>query len=240
MTKRYSIKEPIPEIKDASDRLSEAADAYLAGVYDRAEELFRETNESADARKIWHWLNPDWGPNQNDLDRNVRNWHPKEDTHWVPKALRDGLKSMIPDKVKNAVLTRDGYRCRYCGMLVISAYIRKLIRCLDEDGEILKVEEGIFAVGESPAVPWIHNDVVNEHAALQCMWLQYDHVVPWSHGGRSDEKNVVVSCALCNFGKAEFTLAQLEIADPRDRDPVPCEWDGLERLYKKKGVRRRV
>ena len=61
MSERFSIKEPIPEIEEAKDKLSEAANAHLAGDYDRATELFRETNESADARKIWHWLNPDWG-----------------------------------------------------------------------------------------------------------------------------------------------------------------------------------
>ncbi|MEM7642019.1 MAG: hypothetical protein AAF366_05775, partial [Pseudomonadota bacterium] len=49
-------------------------------------------------------------------------------------------------------------------------------------------------------------------------------------GGRSSLENVVVSCALCNFGKDRFTLKQLDIEDPRIRAPVPSEFDGLERL----------
>jgi hypothetical protein len=51
-----------------------------------------------------------------------------------------------------------------------------------------------------------------------------------SRGGRSSESNVVVTCALCNFGKDKYTLRQLDVADPRLTEPVPCEWDGLERF----------
>lgn len=228
MTERLSIKEPILEILATYDKLSEAADAHLAGLYDRAEELFWETQEvnlPVGERTLWNWLNPAWGPKQKDLELNVRNWRPKGDTHRVPKELRDGPSSRgkIPESVKAAVFKRDGHRCRYCGIPVISAEIRKLLR---------EVEDGIYA----KAIPWINNDEPNEHAAFQCMWLQYDHVMPWSHGGRSNEANVVISCALCNFGKADFTLAQLEVADPRLRPPVPCVWDGLERLRTSKGT----
>ncbi len=219
---RLSIKNPIREIFDAYDKLSEAADAHLAGVYDRAAELFWETQEinlPVEARKLWNWNNPEWGK----PELCVRNWHPKKDTHWVPKELRDGPTSRISDSVKDAVLKRDGHRCRYCGIPVVSAEIRKLLR---------EVEDGAY----KNAIPWIDSDPNNEHAAFQCMWLQFDHVVPWSHGGRSDEKNIVVCCALCNFGKDKYTLVQLEIADPRLRDPVPCAWDGLERLRERKGL----
>jgi 5-methylcytosine-specific restriction endonuclease McrA len=80
----------------------------------------------------------------------------------VPPEERDGQTSKIPDSVKNAVLIRDGHRCRYCGMPVISAEIRKMVRRLDEDGRVMKLEEGIYA----KVVPWIHNDEANEHSLL--------------------------------------------------------------------------
>jgi hypothetical protein len=32
--------------------------------------------------------------------------------------------------------------------------------------------------------------------------LQVDHVIPWSRGGRTDEKNGVVSCRPCNRQKS--------------------------------------
>ncbi|MEI6536720.1 MAG: DUF6508 domain-containing protein, partial [Verrucomicrobiaceae bacterium] len=40
----------------------------------------------------------------------------------------------------------------------------------------------------------------------------------------------VVSCAVCNFGKDKHTLRQLDLIDPRDRPPVPTDFDGLERF----------
>jgi hypothetical protein len=60
--------------------------------------------------------------------------------------------------------------------------------------------------------------------------LQFDHVLPHSHGGRSSLDNVVISCALCNYGKDKYTLRQLDVTDPRLTPPVACEWDGLERF----------
>ena len=47
------------------------------------------------------------------------------------------------------------------------------------------------------------------HAAFFCMWLQYDHVVPNSRGGETDEVNVVITCAACNFGRMERTLEEV-------------------------------
>jgi hypothetical protein len=77
MTARLSIKVPIPEIEDAYNKLSEAVDAHLAGAYDKAGELFLQTNESADARKIWHWLNPAWGRSQRTLGSTFATGIPK-------------------------------------------------------------------------------------------------------------------------------------------------------------------
>jgi 5-methylcytosine-specific restriction endonuclease McrA len=201
---RWSIKDPIPEIYAAYSALSDAVDAHLTGDHTRAEALFRETN----SQKIWNWLNPEWSR----PDLNVRNWKPSRDTHEVPAALRDPVR-YAPRNVMIAAIARDGYRCRYCGIPVVAADIRKCAHALYAD-----------------AIPWVNNDPAREHAAFQCMWLQFDHVVPHSHGGRSDFENTVVCCALCQFGKDKYTLAQLEITDPRLRSPMPCEWDGLERL----------
>ncbi|MDH2328858.1 hypothetical protein QCN27_18570, partial [Cereibacter sp. SYSU M97828] len=46
----------------------------------------------------------------------------------------------------------------------------------------------------------------------------------------STADNIVVCCALCNFGKDRFTLMQLGVEDPRPRPPLPIDWDGLERF----------
>ena len=126
-------------------------------------------------------------------------------------------------EVKSAVLARDGFRCRYCGMPVVDASIRRIAHALYPD-----------------AVPWHPTVFQQQHAAFQCLWLQYDHVLPHSHGGSSFEENIVISCHLCNFGKDRFTIRQLGISDPRLRPPEPVRWDGLERLRKFGPARARV
>lgn len=203
LTKR-SIKYPIYEIWAAWSALSQAADAHIAGDHEAAERLFRKS----DCKSVWGWLNPAWV----DVDKNVIDWKPENDTKWVNKTERDPFRT-IPSHVKKDVLNRDGYQCRYCGLPVISADIRKIAHRLYPD-----------------AVPWMPYDMTQQHAAFAVLWLQYDHVIPHSHKGTSGPENVVITCALCNFGKHGYTLRQLGVSDPRERPPSPIAWDGLERL----------
>jgi 5-methylcytosine-specific restriction endonuclease McrA len=200
---RRCIKEPIQEIYAAWRTLNDAVDAHIAGRHDQADALFR----LADDKKVWGWLNPAWGR----PDLNVVIPKPDGDTAILSKALRDPLRDP-PKSVMQAALARDGYRCRYCGIPVVDASVRRLANAIYPE-----------------AVPWgrLPED---QHAAFQCLWLQYDHVIPHSHGGRSDLENIVIACALCQFGKDRYTLAQLALFDPRSFPPVTCEWDGLSRF----------
>lgn len=201
---RYSIREPIPEIFLAWELLSQAADAHLQGHFDRAEALFSQANMPA----VYEWAWADWQK----PSLNIRIPKPENDTKKLQKDELDPVRAPKAATKRN-VLARDGYSCRYCGIPVIDADIRKLLHSF-----------------YPAAVPWVSSVPEKQHAAFSCFWLQYDHVVPHSHGGRSDEDNVVISCALCNFGKLDYTVKQLNIADPRSRPPQPVEWDGLERL----------
>jgi predicted restriction endonuclease len=78
-------------------------------------------------------------------------------------------------------------------------------------------------------LPWGKANI-DQHAAFQAMWAQYDHIRPHSHGGTSDLDNIVVTCAPCNFGRMSFSLEEVGLADPRAREPVTTAWDGLERF----------
>jgi 5-methylcytosine-specific restriction endonuclease McrA len=62
------------------------------------------------------------------------------------------------------------------------------------------------------------------------MWMQFDHILPHSRGGDNTMDNVVVTCAPCNFGRAERTLEEVGLMDPRQRPPEGTSWDGLERM----------
>lgn len=204
---KRSIKDPIPEIFKAWEFMSQAVNAHLAGEGALAQNFFRQ----AEIRAVWEWLNPGWSR----PDLNVIVPRPDADTQEIPKNMRDPDRNIAP-VVKSAVLQRDGYQCRYCGIPVVHADIRKLAHRLYPD-----------------AVPWESYDVTKQHSGFACLWLQFDHVVPHSHGGRSSPDNVVVSCALCNFGKDKYTLLQLNLADPRLTSPSSSPWDGLNRFRAK-------
>jgi 5-methylcytosine-specific restriction endonuclease McrA len=201
---RFSIKDAIPEIFGAWEALSTASDAHLSGDFGVAADYLRRAN----CPVVWSWLNPAWV----DVDKHVVELQPFGDTVSLTKDERDPDRS-IRNEVRREVLQRDGYRCRYCGIPVISADIRR------------------FLARQYPeSVPWDIYDPSKQHAGLSCMWLQFDHVIPHSHGGRSDTENVVITCALCNFGKHGFSIRQLGLSDPCLRPPIAATWDGLERL----------
>ena len=201
---QQSLKQPIPELLASWNLLSEAADAHLGGDVKGAEALFHEANMPV----LWDWLYPHWEK----CHLNVIDKSPPGDSMTVAKPDRHSKRFLdAPDKA--AALLRDGFRCRYCGIPVIGPEVGKTVCALYPS-----------------AVLWDADDPRKRHMGFQALWLQFDHVVPHSHGGRSDLENSVVSCALCNFGKDKYTLRQLGLEDPRLRAPVPTDWDGLQRL----------
>lgn len=122
-------------------------------------------------------------------------------------------------QTRKAMLARDGYHCRFCGLPVIDADIRRLL-----------------VTAYPSAVNWGPTNAA-QHAAFQCMWLQFDHILPNSRGGDSSLENMVVTCAPCNFGRMEATLEEARLVHPLSC-PIPviwsrhAEWDGLERFRK--------
>jgi 5-methylcytosine-specific restriction endonuclease McrA len=129
----------------------------------------------------------------------------------VSKEIRK--KPRMPlQAVKNALIERDGHHCRFCGIPVIRSEVRR--RVTDAYPKL-----NIWGVGN-----------INQHAAFQTMWAQYDHVIPYTRGGSNEIDNLVVTCAPCNFGRMQYTLEEVGLVDPRTRAPVRSTWDGLERF----------
>jgi 5-methylcytosine-specific restriction endonuclease McrA len=103
---------------------------------------------------------------------------------------------------------RDGYYCRFCGIPVVRKQVRQRLRlCYPE--------------------VWGRKNV-EQHAALQCMWVQYDHLIPHSRGGSNDLSNLVITCAPCNYGRMQYTLEEAGLQDPFLREPRKGGWRGLE------------
>jgi hypothetical protein len=200
---RDCFREPIPEFDEAVRLLDAAAAAHVAGDVRLAASLIAE----ADMPEIRDWLESLWGKQSPYLQfREIPDAPPV-----IPK--KDRLDLRMPNAAeKRALIERDGYHCRFCGLPVIRPEIRKLLHKAYPD-----------------ALPWGRaND--SQHAAFQAMWLQYDHIVPHARGGNNDLENLVITCAGCNFCRMNYLLEEVGINDPFDHEPIESNWDGLERV----------
>lgn len=193
------FREPIIEIFDAARYLDAAIAAHMNGHSTTAEELFSLANDL----RVREWLESIWGKSSPHVVVEK-----KPQLHTLSKE-----KERMPSTAqKKEVRDRDGFHCRFCGIPVIRAEVRKHLHKLYPN-----------------AVSWGRKNA-SQHAAFQCMWLQYDHVIPHSAGGSSGTENVVITCAACNYGKWNYTLEELGLTDPRSVPPLQSSWDGLERV----------
>ena len=126
----------------------------------------------------------------------------------IAEELRDPLRA--PKKYQDEVFHRDGYRCRYCGIRLISQKLMKLF--------IKKLDSSEFQKGSTN---------LTTHGIIHATWPVADHVVPWNLGGRTNLENLVASCAACNYGKDGYTVEQIGIENPFHRPPITDGWDGL-------------
>ena len=178
---RRCLREPIPEIAEARALLDHAANAHLSGDRIAAHSLIR----AADLPAVRAWTESIWGKHNNDILRErLSPTHLPTECRGSPKASHAYRCS--PSKTRE----RDGYHCRFCEIAVIDKSIRTLL-----------------SAAYPEALAWGRRNA-DQHAAFQCMWLQYDHLMPNGRGGDSSLDNVVVTCAPCNFGRMERTLAE--------------------------------
>ncbi len=126
---------------------------------------------------------------------------------------------MPSNEIKIQIIQRDGYNCVFCGIPVIRKEIRNYLKTQYPNG-----------------LEWGKRNI-EQRAAFQAMWLQYDHILPHSRGGNNDLDNLVITCAPCNFGRMQYTLQELGIADPRLSQIAKSNWDGLERVIVKNKVK---
>lgn len=199
MTLRRCFREPIPELGNVARYMDAAVSAHNAGYRQDAERLFQLAN----CDRARAWLESVWGKASPYVTV----------TKLPPVELLARVENRMPTREQVRLLhARDGYHCRFCGLPVVRAEIRKR------------------AVALYPTtVTWGRTNL-SQHAGFQALWAQYDHVVPHSAGGTNEIDNVVVTCAACNFGKMSHRLEELGLLDPRDFPAVVSQWDGLERL----------
>lgn len=208
MPKRF-LCEPIEEIFEAARLLDAAVDAHLEGDFQKADQLIRE----ADKPVIAEWTDALWGARSPEIHR----LYPIAEPLPVFPIEQRPRPRMPTAAIKHEVRSRDGHHCRFCGIPVI------------EDATRVRIKSHY-----PNALRWGRSNST-QHAAFQCMWLQYDHVLPNSRGGQTTLENVVVTCAPCNYARMENTLDEMDLLDPRERDYQPSwngyhTWDGLVRF----------
>ena len=165
---RDCFRDPISELYDAARYLDAAVSAHLSGHLDLSAQLFQLANNPI----IWAWTDSVWGKNSPYVTVNK-----SAGNLTSPKVGSKEPARMPTAAQKRELHERDGYHCRSCVLPAVRLETRKKI-----------------TVSYPEAVPWGRtND--SQHAALQAMWAQYDHVVPHSHGGTNTLDNLVVPVA---------------------------------------------
>jgi 5-methylcytosine-specific restriction endonuclease McrA len=206
---RRCMRTPIPEISLVVGLLDQATTAHLQGDFQSARALIHEANASS----VREWTESLWGSES----ANPEQWRYRR-FRTVPTAppnlpKDDRVPVRMPSNAeKNAIISKYGRHCVFCGIPPIRMEIRMA-----------------FCRAYPQAAIWGPTNAT-QHAAFQCTWMQFDHIVPHSRGGDNSVENVVVTCAPCNFGRMQYTLDELGLLDPRDQPRRTGDWDGLERL----------
>lgn len=207
---RRFLKDPIPEIFEGASQLSEAVDAHLAGDGGRADSLIRK----ADMPAISEWVLPLVGSNKTFPSRIADISFRQVSGAPGILAKADRIPLRMPTAAQKAeLIAQYGYNCAFCGIPLVSAKVRKALTAAYPE-----------------AAHWSSTGDSLCHAALLCMWLQYDHVLPHSRGGDNSPSNLVVTCAGCNYGRMSYTLEEVGLLDPRLAPRTKTDWDGLQRL----------
>ena len=121
-------------------------------------------------------------------------------------------KRMPPAAVVREVYERDFWACRWCNTPIIAD---KPIKAMH------KLFPLTFEKGNT-------NDSM--HGLMLSSRVSLDHVRPHSFGGTNEIENLVTSCWPCQFGRGNDLIERLGLSDPRNREPIPSDWDGCSRF----------
>jgi hypothetical protein len=200
--RRQCLLQPPRELDLAAKLLDAAADALLSGRRQLARELVAQ---SASFPEILDYVCKLVGPMTKDVHRWV----------GIPKSDTSAKAGMPPRAVELQVYNDDGWRCRFCGIRVVSREARSVL-------------SRAFELGSE----WTSN-AKQKHSALYAMGSSLDHILPRSRRGDNERANLVTACYGCQFGRGSCTLEEVELTDPRERPAVRDSWDGLTRLLRK-------
>jgi hypothetical protein len=186
-----SLVSPWPTLHIAADLFAAAATALDHGAVAEAEHLIRAIDERG-FRRYWE-------------DGGIV-WEQRHDKTAHPPGSRAADSITAASRLQ--VAQRDGWRCRYCGLRLLSGGFVIALR--------LRLPEAF------PTGP--RDD--DRHWAGSVLRYSPDHMVPHHAGGNSEPENLVASCGVCQFMKGSCTLGELGLTTPTEQPPDPT-WTGL-------------
>tara|TARA_B110000467_G_scaffold135202_1_gene131954 strand:+ start:147 stop:767 length:621 start_codon:yes stop_codon:yes gene_type:complete len=200
---RRCFRDPIPEIYESAELLNQALIFHLKNEAKKTKELLLKS----DMPVIRDWTESIWGA-KSPYIKIIQVNNPK------PRLKKnERIETRMPDKkIKDELISRDGHNCVFCGIPVIRTEVRNQFKKLYPN-----------------EVPWGRKNI-EQHSGFQAMWLQYDHFVPHSRGGNNNLDNIVITCAPCNFGRMEYTIEEVGLLNPFERDRIKFKWNGLEEI----------
>ncbi len=194
---------PPVEIFTAAEILIKVAEEHHNGNKNEVKELLICINDS----KIRNWTESLWGKDgiYYQLQRKLGTPGTVDPRSRDPKRM--------PDKnLERELIKRDGHFCRFCGIPVVRKEIRSLLN-----------------VHYPSELPWEKNNL-QQHAAFQAMWMQFDHIIPHARSGMTTLENMIITCAPCNYGRMNFLLEEIDLELLNKQTPCILNWTGLEEL----------
>jgi len=202
----WSKNAPLPKpewIKDSFQICFDAFTLALGGKVDAAQSKIKNSRDIE--MRTWYHIHA----------QNTAVWRSDAFKIKDPKIVLplDAVKSF--SKFEKKLYARDNYKCRYCSCYVMPKKLFKKAQSL---------------VGET-YLPLGRTNLTRSGFYLMFV-ATLDHVVPLSLGGRTNESNLVTCCWSCNYGKANYTVKQIGINDPLDRNIELDTENKVERLLK--------
>ena len=202
---RNSFLPLLPEHSLAADLLSEAADDVLADRLTHAASLIQR----ADMAALQQFAS-------RIIDQVADDIHRFRVVEGAPPRTTTRASARMPSKaISLGVFERDGWRCRYCETRIVSF-------------DAINVLNKLF-----PSLVRRNGPAKRMHGGMRALAASLDHILPHSRSGTNEPANLVASCHPCQFGRNQWTLAEVGFFDPRDRRPIVDGWDGLTRLLTK-------
>jgi hypothetical protein len=199
----WSTTCPLPPptwFEDQTELFTQAVQFAAKGDIDTAITTL-ESIRSADLRN--------WFCQHGQVSGRFRNRILQNKEHKLNAEELDPVRS--PDSFRQDVFARDDYTCQYCGGKVTPKET---------------LEYFAKAIGKEYFCTSGTND--ERHGIILAFRANADHVTPWNHGGKTAPSNLVTCCWSCNYGKAGYTLNELQLTDPRFNHFINAGWNGLQ------------